>query len=93
MLEAAIAIAAIAVGAGLAMGIGAVGPAVGEGYTAGKAVEAIARQPEAENSIRTTMVLGQAISESTGIYSLAVALLLIFFMGLPLANRLLELLG
>lgn len=93
MLEAAIAIAAIAIGAGLAVSIGAIGPAVGEGYIAGKAVEAIGRQPEAENPIRTTMILGQAITESTGIYSLAIALLLIFSLGMPLVERLLELLG
>ena len=93
MLEAAIAIAAIAIGAGLAVSIGAIGPAVGEGYVAGKAVEAIGRQPEAENPIRTTMILGQAITESTGIYSLAIALLLIFSFGMPLVGRLLELLG
>lgn len=93
MLEFGIAIAAIAVGAGLCTGIGAIGPAVGEGYAAGKAVEAIGRQPEAENSIRTTMVLGQAISESTGIYSLAISLLLIFSMGMPLVRRLLEMLN
>lgn len=93
MLEVAIAIAAIAIGAGVAIGIGAIGPAVGEGYAAGKALEAIARQPEAENSIRTTMILGQAITESTGIYALAVALLLIFSFGMPLVTKMLELLG
>lgn len=93
MIGPAIAIAAIAIGAGLAVGIGAIGPAVGEGYVAGKAVEALSRQPEAEGSIRTTMILGQAITESTGIYSLAIALILIFSMGIPLVERLLEMLN
>lgn len=92
MLEAAIVIAAVAIGSGLAM-IAGLGPGIGEGYAAGKAVEAIGRQPEAENSIRTTMILGQAISESTGIYSLAVALLLIFQFATPLFGRLMDLLG
>ncbi len=91
MLEIAIIVAAIAIGAGVALlGGGLVG--IGEGYVAGKAVEAMARQPEMEGSIRTTMILGQAISESGAIYSLAVVLLLIFTVVLPLVNRLLELL-
>ncbi len=92
MLEAAIVIAAVCIGSGLAM-IAGLGPGIGEGYAAGKAVEAIGRQPEAESSIRTTMILGQAISESTGIYSLAVALLLIFSFAFPLFGRLLDLMG
>lgn len=92
MLEAAIVIAAVAIGSGLAM-IAGLGPGIGEGYAAGKAVEAIGRQPEAENTIRTTMILGQAISESTGIYSLAVALLLIFTFARPVFDRFLEMLG
>lgn len=65
-------------GAGIAMGIAAVGPAIGQGFAAGKAVEAVGRQPEAVNSIRTVMLLGQAVSETTGIYALVVAILLIF---------------
>jgi len=81
-----IVIAAVAIGAGISM-LGGIGPGIGEGYAAGKAVEAIARQPEAENRIRTNMILGQAIAESTGIYSLAIALFLIFTLGLPLLNR------
>lgn len=79
---AVIVVAAVCVGAGLAM-IAGVGPGMGEGYAAGKAVEAIARQPEAEDKIRSTLILGDAIAESTGIYGLAVALFLIFVFGLP----------
>jgi F-type H+-transporting ATPase subunit c len=91
MLEVAIIVAAIAIGSGVAlMAGGLVG--IGEGYVAGKAVEAMARQPEMEGPIRTTMILGQAVSESGAIYSLAVVLLLIFTVVLPLVNRLLELL-
>ena len=59
-MEAAIVKAACAIGAGIAMGFGAIGPAVGEG------------------NLRTNMILGCAITESTGIYSLVIALLLLF---------------
>ena len=68
----------IAIGAGLCMGIGAIGPGVGEGNAVGKALEGMARQPEMADTIRTNMILGCAITESTGIYSLVVALLLLF---------------
>ena len=64
--------------AGLCMGIGAIGPGVGEGNAVGKALEAMARQPEMAGLIRTNMILGCAITETTGIYSLVVALLLLF---------------
>ena len=86
-MEAAIVKAACAIGAGIAMGFGAIGPAVGEGnagpgigqgIASGKALEAMARQPEMANDLRTNMILGCAITESTGIYSLVIALLLLF---------------
>ena len=67
-----------AIGAGLCMGIGAIGPALGEGNAVGKALEGMARQPEASGDLRTNMILGCAITESTGIYSLVIALLLLF---------------
>ena len=67
-----------AIGAGLCMGIGAIGPAIGEGNGVGKALEGMARQPEAAGLLRTNMILGCAITESTGIYSLVIALLLLF---------------
>ena len=65
-------------GAGICMGVGALGPGLGEGFTAGKACEAIGRVPEQANLVTRTMLIGQAVSESTGIYSLVVALLLMF---------------
>ena len=77
-LATAIAIAGKAIGAGLCMGIGAIGPGVGEGNAVGKALEGMARQPEMADTIRTNMILGCAITETTGIYSLVIALLLIF---------------
>ena len=77
-METAIIKAACAIGAGLCMGIGAIGPALGEGNAVGKAQEGMARQPEMANTLRTNMILGCAITESTGIYSLVVALVLLF---------------
>ncbi len=65
-------------GAGIAMGLGAIGPGVGEGFCAGKACEAIGRKPNEAGLLTRTMLVGQAVSESTGIYSLVVALLLLF---------------
>ena len=68
----------IAIGAGICMGFGAIGPAIGEGNAVGKALEGMARQPEVTDTLRTNMILGCAITESTGIYSLVIALLLLF---------------
>jgi F-type H+-transporting ATPase subunit c len=70
--------AARALGAALCMGIGAIGPGVGEGIAVGKALEGMARQPEMAGTLRTNMILGCAITETTGIYSLVISLLLIF---------------
>ena len=70
--------AACALGAGIAMGFGAIGPAIGEGNAVGKALEAMARQPEMAGTLRTNMILGCAITETTGIYSLVVSLFLMF---------------
>ncbi len=64
-------------GAGIAVLTG-IGPGIGQGYAAGKAVEALGRQPEAESSIRTLMITGQAVAETTGLYGLIVAIILIF---------------
>lgn len=64
--------------AGIAMGLGAIGPGIGEGFVGGKACEAIGKRPDEANLITKTMIIGQAISETTGIYALVVALILIF---------------
>jgi ATP synthase F0 subunit c len=66
------------VGAGLSMGLGAFGPGLGEGYVASKAAEGMGRQPGTSNDLLRTMLVGQAVAESTGIYALVVALLLLF---------------
>ena len=69
------------IGAGIAMGFGAIGPGIGEGYAAGRACEGIARRPEQSGLLTRTMLIGQAVSESTGIYSLVIALILILMFG------------
>lgn len=66
-----------ALGAGVAM-IAGVGPGIGEGNAVAKACEAIGRQPECKSEVTSTMILGCAIAETTGIYALVIALLLIF---------------
>ena len=66
--------------AGLCMGIGAIGPAIGEGNAVGKALEGMARQPEMAGTLRTNMILGCAITETTGIYSLVISLLILFML-------------
>jgi F-type H+-transporting ATPase subunit c len=73
----AIVMGSSAIGAGLAM-IAGIGPGIGEGYAVGKACEAIGRQPECKSSVTSTMLLGCAVAETTGIYGFIVALLLLF---------------
>jgi F-type H+-transporting ATPase subunit c len=70
--------AATLLGAGLCMGLGAIGPGAGEGYTAGKACEGIAREPKNAAIVTRTMLIGQAVAESNAIYALVIALLLIY---------------
>ena len=61
-----------ALGAGIAM-IAGLGPGIGQGIAASKGAEAVGRQPEAKGDIIQTMILGQAVAETTGIYSLVIA--------------------
>ena len=79
MLELAIGIilGCCALGAGLAM-IAGIGPGIGEGNAVGKACEAIGRQPEAKGSITSTLLMGCAVAETTGLYGLLIAMLLLF---------------
>ena len=77
MMERAIVLMGCAIGAGLAL-IAGIGPGIGEGYAAGKALEAIARQPEMKGEITSSMLLGIACAETTGIYGFVTGLLLIF---------------
>ena len=66
-----------ALGAGIAM-IAGIGPGIGEGNAVAKACEAIGRQPESKSEVTSTMIMGCAIAETTGLYALIIAILLIF---------------
>jgi F-type H+-transporting ATPase subunit c len=66
-----------ALGAGIAM-IAGIGPGIGEGNAVASACEAIGRQPEAKSEVTSTMIMGCAIAETTGLYALIIAILLIF---------------
>jgi F-type H+-transporting ATPase subunit c len=75
-----------AVGAGIAVTSG-IGTGIGQGYAAGKGAEAVGRQPEAKDTILSTMLVGAAVAETSAIYGLIVALILLF------ANPLIAFLG
>ena len=66
------------IGAALAMGLGALGPGIGLGLLASKALEAIGRNPEAQGKIQTTMILAIAVTEAVAIYALVIALMIPF---------------
>ena len=70
-------LACSAIGAGLAV-IAGIGPGVGQGIAAGHAAAAVGRNPGAKSEIMSTMLLGQAVAETTGLYSLAIAFILLF---------------
>lgn len=70
--------AAQLIAAGLCMGLGAIGSAIGEGYVGGKAIEAIGRNPSASGKIIPNMIVAMAITESTAIYSLLITFLILF---------------
>ena len=76
-------LACSAIGAGIAM-IAGVGPGIGQGYAAGQGAAAVGRNPGAKGNIMSTMLLGQAVAETTGLYGFAVAIILLY------ANPLLE---
>ncbi len=77
-MEHAIIKAACAIGAGLCMGLGALGPALGEGNAVSHALDGMARQPESAGTLRTNMIVGCAITETTGIYALLISILILF---------------
>ena len=66
-----------AIGAGLAV-IAGIGPGVGQGIAAGHAAAAVGRNPGAKGDVMSTMLLGQAVAETTGLYGFAVAIILLF---------------
>jgi len=65
-------------GGGIAMGFGAIGAAIGEGYTAAKANLAVSRNPKISGDIFKNMLVGQAVAESSSIFALVIAILLLF---------------
>ena len=70
-------LACSAVGAGLAM-IAGIGPGIGQGIAAGHGAAAVGRNPGAKGDITSTMLLGQAVAETTGLYGLVIALILLY---------------
>ncbi|MEI8217237.1 MAG: ATP synthase F0 subunit C [Eubacteriales bacterium] len=82
----ALVLAFSALGAGVAM-VAMAGVAAGVGFAAGKSIESIARQPEAEPVVLRTFFVGVAVAETTGIFAFIVAIILLF------ANPLVKLLG
>lgn len=64
--------------AGLTMALGSIAPALGEGRSVAAALRAIARQPEAASTLTRTLFVGVAMVESTAIYCLVIALILLF---------------
>ena len=70
----------IAIGAAVAVFTG-IGAGMGIGLATGKAAESIARQPEAESKIRSTLLLGCALAEATAIYGFVIGLLIIILLG------------
>ncbi|WP_206615592.1 F0F1 ATP synthase subunit C [Solirhodobacter olei] len=67
-----------ALGAAIAVGLGAIGPGIGEGLALAAAMDAIARQPEAAGTISRTLFVGLAMIETMAIYCLVIALLLLY---------------
>ena len=67
--------AACAIGAGLCMGIGAIGPALGEGNAVGKALEGMARQPESAGDIRSNMIIAAALVEGVAFFAVVICLI------------------
>ena len=69
---------AAAISAGLCMGIGSLGPSLGQGFIGGKACESIGKNPENAGSISRTMLVAMAFAESSSIYALVISLILLF---------------
>ena len=67
-----------ALSAGIAMGLGAIGPGIGEGRALASALQAMAQQPDEANRITRTLFVGMAVVESTGIYAFVIAMILLF---------------
>ena len=77
-METAIVLAASAIGAGLAVGLAALGAAIGDGQVTGKTREGIARQPELLGKLRTNMLISVGLIESVPIIAAVIAIVLVF---------------
>ena len=73
--------------------IAGLGPGIGEGNAVAKACEAIGRQPECKGDVTSTMLMGCAIAETTGLYALVIAILLIFVAPVTMVNLLKKTMG
>jgi len=78
MTQTALFVTISTVAAALAIAIGVIGPALAMGRSIAKALDALARQPEAENAITRTLFIGLAMIESLAIYTLVVVLIILF---------------
>ena len=67
-----------AIGAAIAIGVGALGPGIGIGFAVRGAMEALGRNPEAAGDIRTTMIIGAALAEAVAIYAFVIAIIILF---------------
>ena len=92
VLAKGIALCGCAIGAGLAL-IAGIGPGIGEGNAVARACEAIGRQPECKGDVTTTMIMGCAIAETTGLYGLVIGILLIFVAPGRFVNILMKAIG
>lgn len=72
--------AAKLIAAGICMGLGAIGSAIGEGYIGGKAMEALSRNPKISDKLIPNMLVAMAITESTAVFSLVVTMIILFAM-------------
>lgn len=84
--------AALALAMALGLGLACFGAALGQGKIGASAMEAIARQPEANKLIQLNMIIALALVESLAIYALLVSLLLFFLVGLPNTGQVMDLL-
>lgn len=83
-------LALLALGAGLGVPLAAFGAALGQGKVGAAALEGIARQPEAAGRIQTAMIIALALIESLAIYGLLVSLILLFVIGLPHGDQVMQ---
>ena len=86
-------LAMLAVGAGLGVPIAVLGCGIGQGLAGGKALEGIARQPEAAGKIQMAMIIALALIESLAIYALLVSLIILFVIGLPTGKQVVDLMS